>query len=200
MIKLRKDVKISPTTLRILVVSTVFLLGVREIQVRGLEGGENRAVVRQGNDSPGRAAQTEPARGNDPSSQKPGKKPNANALFRRHCQKCHGSDGTGAEVRSINLPEIPDFTSEKWQKGRNNAQLVASILDGKGSSMPPFADKLSNEEVKALAAFVRSFDLPESKPIPSTDNDFDKQFRQLSEQMKELRKQFRDLSKRPDEH
>ena len=100
----------------------------------------------------------------------------------------------------MDFSEIPDFTSEKWQKGRNNARLVASILEGKGTSMPPFADKLSNEEVKALAAFVRSFDLPDSKSMSATDNDFDKQFRQLSEQMKELRKQFQDLSKRPDEH
>jgi mono/diheme cytochrome c family protein len=132
-------------------------------------------------------------------SQKPDKRPKASSLYRNHCQKCHCQDGTGADCRDT-FPEIPDFTSEKWQKARNNARLVLSILDGKGTSMPPFAEKLSSEEVKALAAFVRSFDLPASNSRSATEDDFDEKVRQLLEEMSQLRRQFHDLSKRPGEH
>src|SRR5262249_8343790 len=74
--------------------------------------------------------------------QKPAKDPKVSSLYSTHCQKCHGQDGTGADGRK-NFPEIPDFTSDKWQKQRNHAELVASILDGKQDSMPQFANKLS---------------------------------------------------------
>jgi mono/diheme cytochrome c family protein len=52
------------------------------------------------------------------------------ALFQQRCVKCHGSDGTGKPARS-RLPEIPDFTKSPWQARRSDAQLLASILDGK---------------------------------------------------------------------
>src|SRR5262245_50770529 len=52
------------------------------------------------------------------------------SLYRRLCQKCHGSNGSGSPARG-RLAEIPDFTSRRWQAGRRNSQLLASILDGK---------------------------------------------------------------------
>jgi mono/diheme cytochrome c family protein/uncharacterized membrane protein len=123
--------------------------------------------------------------------QEPAKNSKASSLYSKHCHKCHGQDGTGADGRR-NFPEIPDFTSEKWQKRRSDAELVTSILDGKGDSMPQFATKLSNEEVKALVAFIRSFARQE-KPTSETERDYDKKFGELSEQLKELRKQFREM-------
>src|SRR5262249_26420159 len=50
------------------------------------------------------------------------------ALFQQRCVKCHGADGTGSPARD-RLPEIPDFTQPSWQARRNDAQLLASILD-----------------------------------------------------------------------
>ncbi len=178
--------------------ATLSLFVLASIHASGPGGGEKPSGFAQDKTGSRLTSQAEQFPPKRQTPQKPDNKPNVSSLYRKHCQKCHDQDGTGSEGRDT-YPEIPDFTSEKWQKGRNNARLVASILDGKGTSMPPFADKLSNEKVKALAAFVRSFDLPKSKAMAATDKDFDKQFRQLSEQMKELRKQFRDLSKRPDE-
>jgi mono/diheme cytochrome c family protein len=84
----------------------------------------------------------------DPSSspQRPAPRPSASAaagadsgraLFRRHCVKCHGADGTGSPARA-SMPEIPDFTDASWQARRSDARLLASILDGKGKEMPPW--------------------------------------------------------------
>jgi mono/diheme cytochrome c family protein/uncharacterized membrane protein len=76
-------------------------------------------------------------------------------LFRQHCVKCHGADGTGTQGRD-RLPEIPDFTDAPWQARRSDAQLLASILDGKGKEMPPFREKISEEQARDLAAYVRA--------------------------------------------
>jgi Cytochrome C oxidase, cbb3-type, subunit III len=62
--------------------------------------------------------------------------PAARGLFRHNCVKCHGADGTGNAARG-RLREIPNLTDASWQAKRSDAQLLASILDGKGTEMPP---------------------------------------------------------------
>ena len=76
-------------------------------------------------------------------------------LFRRDCARCHGTDGTGQRARR-RMPEIPDFTDSDWQARRADAQLVASIRDGKGASMPA-ADDLTEAQARSLVTYVRAF-------------------------------------------
>jgi mono/diheme cytochrome c family protein/uncharacterized membrane protein len=76
-------------------------------------------------------------------------------LFRQRCLKCHGADGTGSPARG-RLPKIPDFTKFSWQARRSDAQLLASILDGK-DEMPRWRDKVSEEQARGLMAHVRAF-------------------------------------------
>jgi mono/diheme cytochrome c family protein/uncharacterized membrane protein len=84
-------------------------------------------------------------------------------VFRERCGKCHGADGSGKEARS-RLPDVPDFTEAAWQARRKDAQLLASILDGKGSDMPAFRGKISEEEARALVAHVRALVPTPEKP------------------------------------
>jgi mono/diheme cytochrome c family protein/uncharacterized membrane protein len=80
-------------------------------------------------------------------------------LFRQHCVKCHGADGTGKLVRA-EQSEIPDFTDASWQARRTDAQLLASILDGKGKQMPSWRGKINEEQARGLVDHVRTFDPP----------------------------------------
>jgi len=82
--------------------------------------------------------------------------PASRELFREHCAKCHAADGTGSPARD-SLPEIPNFTDASWQARRSDAQLLAGILKGKGAEMPPWRDKISAEQARGLAAYVRAF-------------------------------------------
>src|SRR5215831_18799060 len=66
-------------------------------------------------------------------------------LFQQHCVKCHGADGTGKPARA-QQPEIPDFTAASWQARRSNAQLLVSILDGKGQTMPDWRGTVSGKQ------------------------------------------------------
>ena len=112
-------------------------------------------------------------------------------FFQRRCASCHGEDFTGAESRA-QTPEIPDFTSEAWQKSRSDTQLLVSILDGKGKHMPAQHGRLDRDKARALVAFIRQ--AGPSRPAPTTAaDDFERRFAELRRQLDELREQYRRL-------
>ncbi len=114
-------------------------------------------------------------------------------LFQRSCARCHGSGGRGDEMRDTS-PGIPDFTAAAWQRSRTDPQLVASVLDGKGTGMPSFRDKLPREQARELVAFIRSLDPSRSRATPTPADDFDARFQQLLAEFEDLRRRSRALS------
>ncbi|MFY9608974.1 MAG: cytochrome c [Blastocatellia bacterium] len=82
---------------------------------------------------------------------KPASNIDAVALFTSNkCATCHGADGKGK------IKGARDFTDAAWQKKESDGELAAAIKNGK-KPMPPYGDKLSGDEIKALVAYVRSF-------------------------------------------
>ena len=76
------------------------------------------------------------------------------AVFKGRCTACHGSDGRGKPAIGT-----PDFTSPKTQSGLSDADMIETITNGrKGTIMPAWKGKLSDEEISAVAAYVRSLD------------------------------------------
>jgi cytochrome c6 len=74
------------------------------------------------------------------------------ATFRSKCAMCHGPDGAGSEVgKSMNVPDLRSPAVQKLP----DAQLAQVISDGKGG-MPSFKGSLSEEQIHALVAHVRS--------------------------------------------
>ncbi len=74
------------------------------------------------------------------------------AKFRTKCASCHGQDGGGSEVgKSMN---VPDLRSPEVQK-LPDAELAKAVSDGKGG-MPPFKASLSEDQIHALVAHIRS--------------------------------------------
>jgi ubiquinol-cytochrome c reductase cytochrome b subunit len=123
----------------------------------------------------------------------------ANALYQQYCLACHGTDGGGSAMRSA-MPALPDFTSRAFQEARDNPQLSASVLDGKGTLMPPFRGRVTEGQLPDLLAYVRAFGPPaRARPAerPSSGDDFDEQYRRLVQEWDALHKQFEELSKKP---
>jgi mono/diheme cytochrome c family protein len=116
--------------------------------------------------------------------------------FQRLCVKCHSADGKGASIRE-SLPTLPDFTDARWQRRRTNAQLVVSVLDGKGDVMPQFRDKLSPEQAKALVRFIRTFSSVQIDSSETAPDEFEAQFQRLTREMEDLRRRVRALSASP---
>jgi ubiquinol-cytochrome c reductase cytochrome b subunit len=77
-------------------------------------------------------------------------------LYRAYCMSCHDTDGKGNLVRK-GMPDIPDLTDPKWQSSRKDAELLGSILGGKGKFMQPMRDKLDPTDAEQMVAYVRSF-------------------------------------------
>ena len=114
------------------------------------------------------------------------------ALFEQRCVRCHGAAGRGTELRE-DYPSIPDFTDSAWHASRTEPQLRASILNGRGLTMPAFGDELSGEQVSSLVAFLRSYS-PGNRPLPKqTLSDFDKRYEQLRNEWMAVEKQLQDL-------
>jgi mono/diheme cytochrome c family protein len=72
------------------------------------------------------------------------------ATFKAKCAGCHGADGSKAMpamgVKPLNTPATT---------GKSEAALVTVVTKGQGK-MPAFAGKLSDDEIKAAVAYVKS--------------------------------------------
>lgn len=80
-------------------------------------------------------------------------KPDGAEIFSSRCAMCHGQDGKG-----YSAVHTPDFTDPKWQASIKDAQILEAIKNGvKDTAMPPFADKLSEQEMLAVLKRVREF-------------------------------------------
>jgi mono/diheme cytochrome c family protein len=77
--------------------------------------------------------------------------PQASTLFAQDCSGCHGTDGKG--VRGTGAPNLAD---RSVQGSLSDQQIAAVIRHGKGA-MPAWQDKLSDAQISALTAYVRSF-------------------------------------------
>ena len=79
--------------------------------------------------------------------------------WEKGCAKCHGPDGKGDTKMGKKL-EIKDFTDAKYQDSlKDDAMLKAikeGVKDGDKTRMKA-AEGLSDEEMKALVAYVRKF-------------------------------------------
>jgi len=75
------------------------------------------------------------------------------ALYNRYCIRCHGIDGRGV----WDIPDVPNFTSPRWQACRSDGQLARIIIEGRSAVMPPFRGTLSLEEACAVGRYLRTF-------------------------------------------
>lgn len=74
--------------------------------------------------------------------------------FQTHCSVCHGDDGKG-QTEEGRKKKARDLTNAKWQDTIDDARIVRSITKGH-DQMPAFGKKLTEPEIKALAAEVRT--------------------------------------------
>jgi mono/diheme cytochrome c family protein len=81
----------------------------------------------------------------------------AQTVYQTYCFACHNTTGQGDANMRKSMPEIPDFTSDAWQKSRMDADLSHSILEGKGKFMLPMKDKLGSVDVTQMVSLVRKF-------------------------------------------
>ena len=65
------------------------------------------------------------------------------------CAACHGMDGKGNQLLGA-----PNLTDDTWLHGYGEEAIVAMVTKGKMNEMPAQAEKLTNEQIKVLTAYV----------------------------------------------
>lgn len=84
----------------------------------------------------------------------------AKANWEKHCAKCHGADGKG-QTKMGRQAGAKDYTDPKVQAEIKDESAFKAIKEGLKvngkEAMKPSADKLSDDEIKALIEQVRSF-------------------------------------------
>ncbi len=83
----------------------------------------------------------------------------AQANWDKQCAKCHGADGAGQTTMGKKL-KLKDYTDASVQAAFTDEEAATAIKegikeDGK-TKMKAYGDVLSDDEVKALVAHVRS--------------------------------------------
>jgi cytochrome c553 len=90
----------------------------------------------------------------------PLKAADAKENWKAHCAKCHGDDGKGA-TKMGQKAGCKDLTDAKVQAEMKDDKAFKSVKDGMKdgdkTQMSPFGEKLSDDEIKALIAHVRTF-------------------------------------------
>ncbi len=93
------------------------------------------------------------------------------------------------------MPAIPDFTAREWQTTHENAQLSVSIMEGKGTLMPPWHGKVTPEQVRDLVAYVRNFGPADLANAQGPTTDFGNHIQELRKRWAELDQQAQLLAR-----
>lgn len=75
-------------------------------------------------------------------------------LFAENCAACHGSAGLGDGDQAP--APMPNFADQKWMAQRSAQDFYSAIVQGVGENMPAFAENFSEQEVWAIAAYLRT--------------------------------------------
>jgi len=68
-------------------------------------------------------------------------------VYHELCASCHGRDMVSAGTISFDLRKFPKDDLTRFKN---------AVLNGKGAAMPAFADKVGEEDVTNLWAYVKS--------------------------------------------
>lgn len=82
-----------------------------------------------------------------------GQAPDGKALYTENCRKCHGVIGTPPKTMKAKYPKIATFDAEFIAKHSEDS-IVKVLTHGKGEDMKSFKDKLSPDDMKAVAKYV----------------------------------------------
>jgi mono/diheme cytochrome c family protein len=81
------------------------------------------------------------------------------ALWDQHCASCHGKDGKG-QTKMGQKAGVKDYSDANVQAALDDAKAFKStkeglVEDGK-TKMKPFGEKMSDDEIKAAIAYLRT--------------------------------------------
>jgi mono/diheme cytochrome c family protein len=77
-------------------------------------------------------------------------------IYLKSCKECHGVLGAPTKAALRKYDKIPNFTDPEFFKTRKDAELRNAIEKGKGRDMKGFAEKLNEEQMKAVLEYIHT--------------------------------------------
>lgn len=75
-------------------------------------------------------------------------------VYQAECKKCHGVRGIPPQTMKKKYKDLPVFDAQFFA-GRSDDSVVTVLTKGKGDDMKPFDEKLTREEMAAVAKYIR---------------------------------------------
>jgi cbb3-type cytochrome c oxidase subunit III len=75
-------------------------------------------------------------------------------LYRKNCAECHGVDGSGNTPRFMGNAWA-DLLDSNWKLGGDPTSMANTVRSGVFGQMPGYAQKLSDQEIRAVVEYVR---------------------------------------------
>lgn len=86
--------------------------------------------------------------------------PDGAALYRQNCRSCHGLKGVPPARMTSVYPTLKTLADSAATARWTTDSIVAVLKHGRGKDMKPFADRLSEAEILAVAKYVKSLASP----------------------------------------
>lgn len=83
-------------------------------------------------------------------------------LWRQHCAKCHGIDGSGNTPAYMGN-SYADLTDSVWRSGGSEVSIGRVIREGVFGEMPGYRQQLTAKEIDLLVGYVRRLRLGSSR-------------------------------------
>jgi mono/diheme cytochrome c family protein len=71
-------------------------------------------------------------------------------LFARQCAVCHGPDGTGKQIGTMQVPSL-----KRDDAVNATDERLFQIIAGGGIRMPPFRQTLTEAQIRSLVRYIR---------------------------------------------
>ena len=81
--------------------------------------------------------------------------PDGKTLYEANCKKCHGVLGTPPKTMQKKFDKIVPFNADFIAKRTDDSVVKILTHGGKTEDMKSFKDKLSADEMKTIAKYVR---------------------------------------------
>ena len=83
------------------------------------------------------------------------------SLYESKCAMCHGKDGVAKKMGKGSA----DLSDPEWQKNATLEEIITITEEGKGK-MPKYKNKLTAEQIKLIAEYIKTLKYPAAQPSP----------------------------------
>jgi high-affinity iron transporter len=78
------------------------------------------------------------------------------ALYKQNCRTCHGATGAPSQRMAGLYPALKSFADSTTLAGISVDSIVTILKKGQGKDMKSFADKMTPDQMAAIARYVKT--------------------------------------------